>query len=339
MAITCKHIADMVGVSRQAAASVLNNAPKCLVSKEKKEQILALAEKYHYVRNNAARTLRRGKSGIIGILSGGMHIVRTGITLLTLDKVLRSQGFLPVIIYTANEYDAITSGIRSLIQQNVDGLIINGIPPCRGENCTIAELKKSGLLNLCPTILTNCEHDCAVPTVSYSYEEVINGIVDRISMHRFSHIRPVLRARTFEAGFAIRETVKRLNIPALPAAVIGISEILSPDRFRNDILKDVRSAANSHLPGTLYLCDTGSSANQICLSLMMRYGKIPEDAGIIVFDHTERFNYLTPAVTAVNLNFDLFAQKSWELLHECMSDRSICRKVDIPAELVIRETF
>ena len=40
MAISCKQIAEMAGVSRQAAASVLNGAAKCLVSKDKKEQLL-----------------------------------------------------------------------------------------------------------------------------------------------------------------------------------------------------------------------------------------------------------------------------------------------------------
>ena len=77
MAVSCKQIAEMAGVSRQAAASVLNGAAKCLVSKEKKELILKLAKELNYVRNNAARTLVRGKSGLVGILSGGFHVKRT----------------------------------------------------------------------------------------------------------------------------------------------------------------------------------------------------------------------------------------------------------------------
>ena len=34
MAVSCKQIAEMAGVSRQAAASVLNGAEKCLVSND-----------------------------------------------------------------------------------------------------------------------------------------------------------------------------------------------------------------------------------------------------------------------------------------------------------------
>ena len=129
MPVTCKQIAEMAGVSRQAAASVLNNAPKCLVSREKKEQILKFARELNYVHNNTVRTLRKGKSGMIGILTGGMHVVRTGTTLITMDTVLRKNGYLPVMIYTRSEYEAIASGIKNLVQQNVDGIIVNGIPP------------------------------------------------------------------------------------------------------------------------------------------------------------------------------------------------------------------
>ena len=54
MAVSCKQIAEMAGVSRQAAASVLNGAEKCPVSPGKKALILKLARELNYVRNNAA---------------------------------------------------------------------------------------------------------------------------------------------------------------------------------------------------------------------------------------------------------------------------------------------
>ena len=56
MPVTCKQIAEMVGVSRPAAASVLNHAKVCRVSPEKREKILKLAEELHYVSSNVART-------------------------------------------------------------------------------------------------------------------------------------------------------------------------------------------------------------------------------------------------------------------------------------------
>ena len=111
---SCKQIAKMVGLSRQATASVLNDAPVCLVSPEKKARILELARELHYVRNNAARTLARGKSGIIGILTGGLHIRKNHLSPgylnndpiqvidLMLDDLRRPSGILlPVLVPAA----------------------------------------------------------------------------------------------------------------------------------------------------------------------------------------------------------------------------------------------
>ena len=113
--ITCKQIAEMVGLSRQATASVLNDAPVCLVSPEKKARILSLARELHYVRNNAARTLARGKSGIIGILTGGLHIRKNHLNLILMDQVLRAAGYLPCIVYTRGEEQHLVSGIHELV--------------------------------------------------------------------------------------------------------------------------------------------------------------------------------------------------------------------------------
>ena len=66
--IRLKDIAQMVGVSRPAVTSVLNNSRPNCVSKEKREAILRIAAEHNYRPNNAAVTLKRGKSNVIGIV-------------------------------------------------------------------------------------------------------------------------------------------------------------------------------------------------------------------------------------------------------------------------------
>ena len=148
--VTCKQIAEMVGVSRQAAASVLNDSPVCLVSPQNKAKILKLARELHYVRSNAARTLVRGKSGIIGILTGGLHIRKNQLHLILLDQVLRKAGYLPCIIYTRSEEKHLISGIHDLLQQHADGLIFNSIPPD-----VIEKLRDARLDRMIPTVFAD----------------------------------------------------------------------------------------------------------------------------------------------------------------------------------------
>ena len=71
MGITCKEIAEKLGISRQAVYSVLSNKPVCHVSAEKRDKILYLAKLYHYQPNMAAIRLNGKPTRIIGIIADG----------------------------------------------------------------------------------------------------------------------------------------------------------------------------------------------------------------------------------------------------------------------------
>lgn len=66
--VTMKDIAKRANTSANTVSKVLRNHPQ--VSKEKRLEILALADEMGYVPNNAARTLRQRKSRLIGMVVG-----------------------------------------------------------------------------------------------------------------------------------------------------------------------------------------------------------------------------------------------------------------------------
>lgn len=68
MSASIKDIARLVGISRQAAASVLNNSPVCHVSAAKREQILRIARELNYHPNEAAKVLKGKHSRTVGVL-------------------------------------------------------------------------------------------------------------------------------------------------------------------------------------------------------------------------------------------------------------------------------
>lgn len=344
MAVSCKQIAEMAGVSRQAAASVLNGAEKCLVSPGKKALILKLARELNYVRNNAARTLVRGKSGLVGILSGGFHIKRTGLFIINMDKMLRAAGFLPVIIYTRSEYNHIRDGIRSLLQQNVDALIINGIFPDEKGNI-IGTLKNQGLLDMVPTLITNSGHRAECDAVYFNYDNVVEQICTKAAEGSFARIKSFIRyvknySGIYESGVALRKVAEKLNISDSEEVEIFFTQPLHPEREMIDILSEVHKSMQNILPGTLYLCDTGLCAIQVTASLLKKYGKIPADSAVIAFDHTENCGYFSPGISSVELDFNSFTQKCWKVLKCRMANSDIpVQTANIQANFIERETF
>ena len=66
MAVTLKQLAELSGVSIRTVSRVLKHQDH--VQEEKRERILDLAKRYHYVPNMAARNLRLSQSKFVGIL-------------------------------------------------------------------------------------------------------------------------------------------------------------------------------------------------------------------------------------------------------------------------------
>ncbi len=120
--VTCKEIAEMVGVSRQACASVLNDSPVCHVSQEKRLEILEIARRMHYRPNYAARMLSGVKPKIVGCIFD----MPTGSGATQLDEFSR-------VMYLAGytvEYVNFTGSVRShkildhFISSGVEGIVV-----------------------------------------------------------------------------------------------------------------------------------------------------------------------------------------------------------------------
>lgn len=72
--VTVADIARRVGMSKSAVAKVLHdNRSTIRVGKEKAELIRKVADEMHYRPNTVARALRSGRTGLLGIVLGGLQ--------------------------------------------------------------------------------------------------------------------------------------------------------------------------------------------------------------------------------------------------------------------------
>ena len=95
MAITLKQLAELSGVSIRTVSRVLKN--QAHVQEEKRERILALAKKYHYVANMAARNLRLNRSRFVGILCSNAPYEIFRQKLQDLETRLETKGYYPIM--------------------------------------------------------------------------------------------------------------------------------------------------------------------------------------------------------------------------------------------------
>ena len=146
--VTSVEIADFLGISQATVSRAL--AGNRRISKKVRDQVQETARSMGYVSSAVARTLAKGRSGVVGILSGGLHIERTASEVIALDAALRNHGFRPYISYTRSEPDRILEGAHHLVEQGVDGLMVIGVSPGTAE-----ESKYQKLTQLLPVVFVD----------------------------------------------------------------------------------------------------------------------------------------------------------------------------------------
>ena len=309
MPVTCKQIAEMVGVSRPAAASVLNHAKVCRVSPEKRDRILKLAEELHYVSSNVARTLVRGRSDTIGILTGGLHVYRVNQNLITLDGALREAGFLPVIVYTRSEYDAIAAGIRSLVRQGVDAVLSLGAGPS-----VMGPLCKNRLHQIIPTVFLDLDwipDNEQINYVNFDYAPACD------EMARYFRNRSVRRVHTFfydstrpSITPCQKELMRLKNEHALSFTTswnIHRMDVLHPEKTVLSLYEDVYAElrAMKEPPDLLIFENTPCALASLPL-LLERGWKIPDRVQIFSFSPNQAQESCLP-VSTIHPDFRAFS--------------------------------
>lgn len=123
--ITISDIAGLAGVSKSTASLVLNGRSKeYRVSDETRDRILALANEHHYQPSIHARSLRSTRSHTIGLVVPEMTNYGFAVTSRELETLCREAGLQLLIACTDENPGQEMMAVNSLVQRQVDGLIV-----------------------------------------------------------------------------------------------------------------------------------------------------------------------------------------------------------------------
>lgn len=123
--ITLKDLAAAVGVSPSAVSLVLNDRHAGRVNAKTAERIRHTAEDMGYIPNQLARGLKTKRTHTIGVLTDQVASVPfAGRMLEGVQSVAWESGYLAMIIDTTNRTELLDQSSRSLLQRDIDALII-----------------------------------------------------------------------------------------------------------------------------------------------------------------------------------------------------------------------
>ena len=159
MSVNIYDVAKKAGVSVVTVSRVINNYPN--VRSSNREKVLNAMEELNYKPNAAARTLARGYTGMIGLITPSVEDSFMSRVIAGVEAVLKEKGMFLVLSLSTDVGDVLESSCTKLFKEaRVDGILIMN-PVIDMEY--ILTLKKE---NFPFVLLDQHQSDLQVPSVS-----------------------------------------------------------------------------------------------------------------------------------------------------------------------------
>ena len=287
--VTLKDIAARAGVSTALVSNYLNHHPSARMSDQTREKIDRALKDLDYHGSDIARSLRTGRSHIIGYFTGNLRNEVTQNEMLEIYNAAEEENYR-VIVGFATDLSRPMENIRAFQARGYDALIVSG---SFDQNITeqIAELS-------CPTVILNTNSEARLPgkMLRYDYRAAVREAIDYLKKQ--GHTGIYYQTRYFEPEdqryMEFVESVSEENIWCLQQQNASAAEL------KAFLQKHPDCTAMLHLNDFLAMKTIQNcAANGI---------KVPDDFSVVGFDDIRTAEYATPALSSISRPLSLAAK-------------------------------
>ncbi|MEM1136634.1 MAG: LacI family DNA-binding transcriptional regulator, partial [Bacteroidota bacterium] len=118
---TIVDIANYLSITPSAVSKAFSNHPR--ISDKTKKAVLDAAEKLGYQPNSLASALRKGRSGLIGVLVPGIHFSFFATIIKSIEETLSESGYSVIISQSRDDFELEVKQLESLMKAQVEGII------------------------------------------------------------------------------------------------------------------------------------------------------------------------------------------------------------------------
>ncbi len=340
---TIVDVADRAGVSRATASRALSSYGR--INPETAKLVRAAADAIGYRPNELARAMRAGKSKTIGlvIIADFTNAFFDRVTKSIVDSA-RGLGYQVLITNTDEDIAAERSAVETLIEKQVDGLIV--VPSTsavhdhlsneslNGKPVVLVDRRLNGIR--ATTVITEDFVGCEL-AVRHAYSlghRRMAFLVASASVKGMSTERPAMLISSVE---------DRTNGFLQGASECGVKPKAQSWMFCEDA-PEISEAAVAKLldtakPPTIIF----TSNNDMCLAVLKVAGNrrmvIGQDLSLVTVDDSQWAAAMVPGITVVSRPVELVGRLAVEKLVAQMQDSSLePEKISLPTELIARQS-
>lgn len=331
MSVNLRTVAEHAGVSTRTVSNVVNGYTH--VSPAMRERVQRSIDELGYRPNVAARTLRSGRTGVVGLVVPEVHSPYFGELASAVVRLAADRGWMVHIDQTEGDADRERALVEGSTSRLVDGMIVSPWALDAAD-------------------LTSRTHG-AVPLVMLG-ERGSDGLVDHVAIDNVlaareatEHLVSTGRRRIAAVGLqphlangTARQRLDGFDQAMDAAGLIATSTVEVRALHRAD-----GAAAVAHLldgraePPDAVFCFTDELALGVARALADRGLSVPDDVALVGFDDIEDGRYTVPSLTTVSPDKEQLATASLQCLDDRLADPSRpVRDVVVDHRLEVRES-
>lgn len=318
-------VAKLSGVSHQTVSRVINNHKN--VSEKTRTKVLKAMNELGYSPNLVARALVTGKTATIGVLSHDTTLFGPASTLHAVQSAAREKGYKTTIYSLKSEdRDSISSGIRELMNDGVDGIVIIA-PQIRGTQ------EVSDVIGNFPAVLVENESTASLPSVNvdqmYGAYEITKHLIN-LGHKSIAHI---------SGPKDWYESEKRLQ---------GFKKALKEKKLEDSLVWEGDWSASSGYDAAKKIVKiqkisaifAGNDAMALgALKAISEAGlSVPENLSLVGFDDLPESQFFTPSLTTARQDFTEVGEQALAILLGLINKKKARMNVAIKPEILIRES-
>ena len=325
--VTLHDVASAAGVSKSTVSRMLDERLPSSQS-TRAVRVRQIANDLGYVRDVSAASLRRGKTGMIGVIVPRLTDTVMAMLYESLTRAAVRAGLFTIVAATEDDPDAVRHSADILLRRGADGLIL---ATARTNDVVTRELAEKGV----PYVLTLRTDEHSPASVG---DDKLGGYLATRYLIDLGHRRIGLISGPDYASSAIGrrqgylQAMQEAGLEINDKWIVGSSFSIDAGVQATDTLMSLKNR-----PTAVFAVNDNTAIG--AMSKLTELGlRVPDDISLVGYNDVPVVSHLPVPLTSVRVPFDQIANGALDLLSMRMTDVEVPVRLATPTLIPRRST-